>query len=280
MIQAMAVAVRLVIALALTGGLLSSQSREMPAFDVASVKPNRSGDTESASFVQPGGRYTATNVTLRALVKTAYTLHDAQIIGGPSWIDADRFDVAAKAEGYSTPSAFRDRARLMLRPLLADRFKLALRPDRREIAVYSLELARADGRFGLQFGRSDAGNCSGPPKAIRPAAGSAEPEIPLPCGAELFRLGHLAARGMAVSNLAFNVSRWTDRVVVDRTGLEGPFDWDVQWVPDPLTPDSGRPPDGPSLFAALRDQAGLKLEGTRAPVEVLIVERAERPEPD
>ena len=230
--------------------------------------------------MQPGGRYTATNVTLRMLVKTAYSLHDDQVVGGPGWIDADRFDIAAKAAGYSAPSAFRDRARLMLRPLLADRFKLVVRHERREIAVYALALARADGRFGPQFRRSASDDCTGPPRAMRPATGAAEPEIPLPCGAELYRLGHLAARRMALSNLAFNVSRWTDRVVVDRTGLDGTFDWDVQWVPDPLTPDSGRPPEGPSLFAALRDQAGLKLEGTRAPVEVLVVENAERPDPD
>ena len=98
-----------------------------------------------------------------------------------------------------------------------------------------------------------------------PAPGAAEPELPLPCGAEVYRLGHLAARSMALSNLAFNVSRWTDRVVVDRTGLEGRFDWDVQWIP---------------VSAALRDQAGLRIERDRAPVEVLIVEKAERPDPD
>jgi len=276
----MAAVIRFVIALALASGLLSAQSPEMPAFDVASVKPNRSGSTESSSFVQPGGRYTATNVTLRTLVKTAYSLHDDQVIGGPGWIDAERFDIAAKAEGYSTPSAFRDRARLMLRPLLADRFKLVTRHEHREIAVYSLVLARTDGRFGPQFRRSSADACSGLPKAVRPAPGTAEPEMPMPCGAEMYRLGHLAARGMALSNLAFNVSRWTDRVVVDRTGLDGTFDWDVQWVPDPQVPDPAHPPEGPSLFAALRDQAGFKLDGARAPVDVLIVESAARPDPD
>lgn len=194
-IPRMVAAAQFVIALVFAGALLSAQSRETPAVDVASVKRNHTGDTESASFVQPGGRYTATNVTLRTLIKTACSRHDEQVIAGPGWIDADRFDLAAKAEGYSTPSAFRDRARLMLRPLLTDRFTLGVRHERREIAVYSLALARADGRFGPQFRRSA---------------------------------------------LAFNVSRWTNRVVVDRTGLEGAFDWDAQWVPDPLTPDPAR----------------------------------------
>src|SRR5207244_13290253 len=93
---------------ALAGRLLWAQAADSPTFDVASVKANHSSDEESASFVQPGGRYTATNVTLRMLVKSAYGLHDHQLIGGPSWINSERFDIAAKAEGYTTPSAFRD----------------------------------------------------------------------------------------------------------------------------------------------------------------------------
>ena len=194
----MVAVVRLGITLVLAGGLLAAQSPETPAFDVESVKPNRSADTESASFVQPGGRYTARNVTLRMLVKTAYTLHDDQIIGGPDWIDADRFDIAAKSESIATPSAFRDRARLMLRPLLADRFKLAVRPERRELPVYALVRASTNGQFGPQLRRSNAGDCDGPPTAMRPAPGMAEPELPLPCGAEMYRLGHLAARSMAL----------------------------------------------------------------------------------
>jgi uncharacterized protein (TIGR03435 family) len=90
----------------------------------------------------------------------------------------------------------------------------------------------------------------------------------------------MAARGMVLSNLVLNVSRWTDRVVVDDTGLDGKFDWDVQWTPDDLTADAANTPGGPSLFAALSDQAGFRLERHRRPVDVLVVERAERPEPD
>jgi uncharacterized protein (TIGR03435 family) len=116
----MVAVVRAVVALALAGGLLRRNLTDAGIRRrVGQAEPV--GGTESASFVQPGGRYTATNVTLRMLVKTAYSLHDDQIIGGPSWIDADRFDIAAKAESAATPSAFRDQARLMLRPLRAER---------------------------------------------------------------------------------------------------------------------------------------------------------------
>ena len=259
-------------------GLPTAQPPETPAFDVASVKPNRSGDQESASIVQPGGRYTATNVTLRMLVKSAYGLHDDQLVEGPSWINTDRFDIAAKAEGYPTAPGFRDQARLMLRPLLADRFKLVLRPERRELPVYALVLTRPDGGFGPQFRRSYSGDCSGPPKAMRIAPGGKEPEIPLSCGAEVYRLGHLAARGMPLSLFVLNISRWTDRVVIDGTGLEGKFDWEVQWIPDDLSHDTA--PDGPSLFAAVREQAGFRIDRRRSSVEVLVVEKAERPDPD
>ena len=271
----------IVVAMALMQpGLPTAQPAATPSFDVASVKPNRSGDRESASFVQPGGRYTATNVTLRMLVKSAYGLHDTQLVGGPSWINTERFDVAAKAEGYPTAAGFRDQARLMLRPLLAERFKLVVKPERRDLPVYALVVARPDGGFGPQFRRFESGDCDGPPKAMRIAPGGSEPEAPLPCGAEIYRLGHLAARGMPVSVFVLNISRWTDRVVIDGTGLEGRFDWEVQWVPDDLTSDRTIAPEGPSLFAAVRDQAGFRIDRRRSSVEVLVVERAERPDPD
>src|SRR5262245_22676857 len=267
----------LLIAFALAGRLLLAQSAGTPAFDVASVKPNHSADKESASFVQPGGRYTATNVTVRALVKSAYGLHDDQLTGGPSWVNSDRFDISAKAEGYSAPSAFRDQARLMLRPLLADRFKLILRRERRDLPVYALLKAGAE--LGPQLRRSDSRDFDGAPKAMPPPRAT-EPEVPLPCGAEIYRPGHLAARGMSLSAFVLNVARYTDHVVVDRTGLEGKFDWDVQWIPDTLTLDGSNTPEGPLLFAALREQAGFRIERQRSSIEVFVVEHIEPPDPD
>jgi uncharacterized protein (TIGR03435 family) len=266
------------VGLAIAGPLLQAQSAGTPSFDVTSVKLSQVHDEESASFVQPGGRYTATNVTLRMLMKSAYGLHDDQLIGGPGWINTDRFDVSAKAEGYTSPSGFRDQARLMLRPLLADRFKLVVRREQRDLPVYAL--VKAGRELGPQIRQSDARDCDGGPKAMPTPPRAAEPEAPMPCGAEIYRPGHLAGRAMALSNFVLNVSRYTDRVVVDRTGLEGKFDWDVQWVPDNLTAAGAPPPEGPPLFEALREQAGFRIERQRASVEVLVVERAERPDPD
>jgi uncharacterized protein DUF3738 len=205
------------------------QAQPPQTFEVVSVKRSHAADDRTASMVQPGGRYRATNVTLRMLVKTAYGVHDDQVVGGPDWIASERFDVLAKAEGNPPTSVFRDQARLMLRQALADRFKLALRRER-----------RASG-----FSRS----------------------------------AHVGARALDFSTLVTSLATWTDRVVVDRSGLTGRFDWDLQWTPDQLSPDAARPPDL-SLFTALREQLGLKLESQRGMVEVLVVERAERPQPD
>jgi len=257
----------------------SAQPQDALAFDVVSVKPSNAGDDRTSSIVQPGGRYTANNVTLRALMKTAYGVHDDQIVGGPEWIDTARFDVSAKAN-VDNPSAttFRDRARLMLRAALADRFNLVLRKETREIPVYALVLVREDGRLGPQLSRSEAVECNGPPKAVPTAPGAAEPTPPFPCGAGFSRPAHVAARGVEFSTLVTNVSSWADRIVVDRTGLTGKFDWDLQWTPESLTP--GSVPSGVSLVTALREQLGLRLESQRGMIEVLVVDHVERPGPD
>jgi uncharacterized protein (TIGR03435 family) len=259
---------------------VSAQSAPTPRFDVASVKPNHSGAAESSSIVIPGGRYSATNVTVRQLVKSAYGLHDDQIVGGPDWIDKDRFDIVAKASGFATASGFRDQARLMLRPLLAERFLLVVRHEPRDLPVYALLPARPGGGFGPQFRPSPRERCSGEAEPMGPARDAPEPGMKLPCGAEVYSLGHLAARAMSISNLTLNISRWADRVVVDRTGLDGTFDWDVQWSPEVLTADTTAGPAGPGLFDAIRDQTGFRLERQRATVDVLVIERMARPEPD
>lgn len=252
----------------------------VPAFDVVSVKPNASGDTNSSSIVQPGGRYNATNMTLRMLVKTAYGVHDDQIAGGPSWINEDRFDIAAKADADRPTSVFRDEARVMLRSALADRFRLEMHRERREIPAYALVLARRDGSIGPKLRRSNAAECDKPAKPFPGAGAASESIADQPCGSGLGRAGYQAARAMDFSVLVTRLGAWTDRVLVDRTSLAGSFDWDLQWTPDTLITDATSASLNVPLVTALREQLGLRLEARREPADVLVIDRAERPDPD
>jgi uncharacterized protein (TIGR03435 family) len=264
-----------------------------PAFEVASIKPHKSGDQASSIMVQPGGRYSATNATLRMLMRTAYGAHDDQIVGGPNWTSSERFDVVGKAEGNPPTTTFRDQARLMLQQLLADRFKLRLHHETRDISVYALVIARRDGKLGPQLRPANAADCRAT-KALNPAACTASnPNTPgfiefdsLPCSAGFSRQGHLAARTTIFSTFVTGLSNWTDRLVFDHTGLAGIFDWDLQWRPEPLTADlpnatSDRSFDaGVSLVTALQEQLGLKLESTKGPVDVLVIDHVEQPTVD
>ncbi len=269
----------LVIALTLLTATPGAQSQP-PAFDVAAIKPAADTQQFSFSYVEPGGRYIGKNMTLRLLIKTAYGVHDSQIVGGPSWIDSAHWDINAKAEGYKDAAAFRDQARLMVRPLLTDRFKLTMHHEQRELPVYALVVAKP-GAFGPNFRRDDERDCDKPVPPIAPAEGAAEPAGPMPCGADGFNPRHLWARAMTLSYMLIGISRTNlDRVVVDHTGLTGKFDWEVQWVPEDLRVDAAKRPEGPSIFQAFRDQLGLKLEPTRDRVDVLVIDRAERPTED
>lgn len=279
---------RVIIAATLKGSLyvlfsvamLRAQAPATPAFDVAAIKPPAEPSGPSYSMVQPSGRYIGQNMNLRLLIKTAYGVHDSQIVGGPSWIDSDHWDINAKADGYKDATTFRDTARLMVRPLLADRFKLTFHHEQRELPVYALVLTKPN-EFGPQFRRDD--NCD--PANITwqlPAAeGAAEPAGPMACGGELFNPRHLRGRGAPLTYVLIALARTNlDRVVVDHTGLTGKFDWEVQWVPDDLKVDGASRPEGPGIFQAFRDQLGLKLEPTRDRVDVLVIDHAERPQTD
>jgi uncharacterized protein (TIGR03435 family) len=265
-----------------------AQSSVNPAFEVASIKPNRSGDLRMGIGLAPGGRFTGTNVTLRQLISTAYgTSSDSQIVGGPNWMDSDRFDINAKAQGYTgfMPPA---QLGLMLRPLLAERFKLAFHRESREIPIYALVIARADGQLGPQLRRSDidcaaliASRSNAPPQPMPPLQPGQTP----PCALQNSG-GELVGRGLSITQLVeMGLSRTVDRVVIDRTVLKGAFDWTLKWTPDRMQRSSGASdlaidPNGPSIFTAVQEQLGLKLESAKGPVDVLVIDHAEQPTPD
>ncbi|MBI4266643.1 MAG: TonB family protein [Acidobacteria bacterium] len=254
-----------------------------PAFEVASVKPNNSGAPRVSMQTMPGGRFNAFNQTLRGLIRFAYGLQDFQLIG-PGWIDEARFDITASAGRQPGPGEIQQ----MMRSLLAERFNLVVHRETRDSPMFALVLARGDGRLGPQLRPSVEGACTplGPgPPPVPPAGGG-----PQPCGTTFGGGGRLTGRAVTMAQLANNFSNQTGRVVVDRTGLTGTFDFELESAGGrggglgPLPPQPGEPPpppdDRPALATAIQEQLGLRFESTRGPVEVTMVDRVEQPTPD
>jgi uncharacterized protein (TIGR03435 family) len=265
------------------GGLRIGEER----FEVASVKANNSGDGPNRLQLQPGGRITAENMLLRNLIRFAFQVQDFQLVGAPDWVDKERFDIVAKAEHDIVPGppGTIGPGQLMLRSLLADRFKLAIHQEKRDLPIYALVLARSDGRLGPQLQRS-AADCTAIMNAARgrggpPPAASGRPQ----CGMRVSP-GTILGGGFPLSQLITTLSQFAQRTVVDRTGLTGDFDLELHWTPEQLpTLPPGAPlppidPNGPSLFTAIQEQLGLKLESTKDSVEVLVIDQIERPSPD
>jgi bla regulator protein BlaR1 len=267
-----------------------------PTFEVASVKPNHSGDGRVMFQNQPGGRYTATNVTLRLLIRQAYQLQDFQIIGGPSWLNDDHYDIVAKADpaqqdarGGLQRGDGPTPIQLMIRALLAERFNLVVHNEKRDLPIYGLILARSDGRLGPDLKKSET-DCAALLAAARGRGGALPPPPgpgqPMPCGVRIGP-GNLVMGGSSLSQLASSLSMFVGRVVLDRTGLTGPFDINLTWTPDQMPqrpPGAPDPPpldpSGPSIFTAVQEQLGLKLDSQRGPVDVLVIDRAEHPSPN
>jgi uncharacterized protein (TIGR03435 family) len=231
------------------------QAGQVPdaAFGAASIKPARPG-VRGYSIRPLPGRMSAENVTLKLLIGEAYNVHDFQISGGPNWIDSDRYDVEAKADG----DPGRKQLRAMLQTLLADRFGLAVRHESREMPVLMLEAAK------------------GGPK-LQPAK---HPEAPVMF--RVFQRRQITAENAPLENLRETLTWLLGRSVLDGTGLQGSFDYHLEWSPDEVQLQSQEAPlqiDGnaPSLGVALQQQMGLKLVSQKGSVNVIAVEKAERP---
>ena len=234
------------------------------AFEVASIKLSDPNSENYGIGTAPGGRFMANNWTLKRTIAYAYRVQDDQIFGGPPWVSSDRFDIAAKAEEGSITD---DRPsnpgelppiRYLVQTLLADRFNLKLHREVRELPTFELVIAKSGGK--LQ-------------KAEPQATGV--PEI----GAR-----HITARSITLGALCAALALDLRRTVVDKTGLDGTYEVQLEWgVNVDNTPDPGRivPVDaGPSIFTAIEEQLGLRLESRKAPIQVLIVDSADAPLPD
>jgi uncharacterized protein (TIGR03435 family) len=263
----------------------------LPTFEVASIKPNKSGELRSTFSTLPGGRLSAANVPLRTLILEGYQVQDFQLAGGPGWMDSERFDVDARAwtEVGPVPRGSIGPMQRMMQSLLADRFALRAHRETRDLPIYRLVLARPNGERDSKL-RTSGEQCAPvimpaglrPPPVMSAPAGAGTPQ---PCQSVSLPF-FIAARRMSMSQLASGLSPRLGRMVVDRTGLAGDFDFDLMYTPDSTAPGqlirfNGTDVDaGPSIFTALQEQLGLRLESRTGAVEVLVIDSVERPTPD
>jgi uncharacterized protein (TIGR03435 family) len=246
-------------------------SAQQASFELTSVKRNDSGSGRSNTGAQANGGWRGMNVRLREVIARAYEVREFQLEGGPDWINGDRFDIVGRGpEG--TPN---DQRAPMLRGLLADRFKLVAHVETRERPVYALVLAREDGRLGPQLKRSPL-PCA--PPGVPGVAGQS-----VSCGANTSVSGGggtISVTGMAMDNIAATLANYAlDRVVINRTGLDGAFDFELRFA-SPQPGGAPRADDPPSIFTAVQDQLGLKLENARGPVPFVIIDSVQPPTPD
>jgi uncharacterized protein (TIGR03435 family) len=248
------------------------------AFDAVSVKRNKSGETR-IRFETPKGRLTAVNVPLRFAIRQAYRVPESRIIGGPAWLDVDRFDIVATAGDEAASSEV---IRLMLRTALVDRFGLALHSETRQMPIYSLVVAKDDGNLGPNLRRSttDCAGQGGQVVAGRVRCGVLVSQAPTSAS--------LRGGGAVFAEFVRLLADFLDRPVIDNTKLTGAFDLELQFtsdrgslpgVPGGLT-TAASPTDIPSIFTALQEQLGLKLNSQTGTADVLVIDRVSPPSED
>ena len=231
-------------------------------FEVATIKPSQGGRVGGIRPAPGGQRYVGSNVPLRLVIQVAYRLRNDQVIGGPGWIDTDRWDINAQAERPSTT----EQLHIMLRNLLADRFELQFHRDTKERSIYALTVDK-----------------DGPRLTPHQQQSAGDPWIDV-AQEQPFHM-KWSAKSVPMDYVAWRLGLALDRPVIDRTELKGGYDFELSYTaqPPPEIPAgallNGQPIDtsGPTVFEALRRQLGLKLESEKGPVEILIIDRAEKP---
>jgi uncharacterized protein (TIGR03435 family) len=245
------------------------------AYDVVSIRPNKSGS--GMMRIQMGAdRYSATGLSMKSLIQYAYNVKlTDQISGVPGSMDGARFDVEAKMDEESIAALKKlpteqgnEQRRLMMQTMLEDRFKLKVHHESKELPMYALVVAKS----GFKLKEADSNNTY--PNGIKGPDGVSH------AGMMMIRNGTLTAQAVPMSNLVVNLSGQVHRIVEDKTGLTGKYDISLQWSPDEMP--SGQDAtatanSGPSIFTALQEQLGLKLESTKGPVDTVVVDHVEMP---
>lgn len=224
-----------------------AQPADRLAFEVASVKPNRSGDRSSDSDWD-NGRIMCVNMPLKRLIAQAYELREDQI-SGPDWLASERFDIAAKA-----PRPTRDGdLQQMLQTLLVDRFKLTGHREAKPQRVYALVIVKQGSKLKPDDASSDSSSTNG-------------------------TRGTLKAQHVSMQRFADRLSRMVDLPVIDQTGMRGTYTFKLEWDPaaNQLSPDAPSDSQGPSIFRAMQQQLGLRLDPRKLPVQILVIDHIER----
>jgi uncharacterized protein (TIGR03435 family) len=252
-----------------------------PAYDVISIKPNKSASGGTRIMNSPDG-FSATNVPIGFVISNAYGIRQDLISGLPGWADSARYDITAKVAAPDVPTLAkltRDQRNGMLKPLLADRFKLQAHEETKTLPAFELVLSKG----GSKLHQAVPGDTY--PNGFKgPDGSTAHP------GMMMMGPGRITAQAIPISNLINILSRQLQRTIIDKTGLTGNYDITLQWSPDPgegaafpggpdgrtLSPDSA----GPYLFTALEEQLGLKLNSTKSPVQTLVIDHIDPPTED
>jgi uncharacterized protein (TIGR03435 family) len=268
---------------AVSGQTVSGQAPESsPIPYIASVKVNASGSDSSFTRRLPGGTFLASNVLLRDLIAFAYGLQPFQVEEAPGWIGRVRFDVTIKADINVAPAAIGPTpiGLQLARAVLAERFSFRAHRETRERQLFALVRVRQGGPLGPRL-RQSTTDCAA---LARQAGESGAPWPPrsaegrVLCGLNT-QVSPMTAGGYPMSEFARWLTSQTQRVVIDRTGLAGGWDFELTFAPPDVAAVSNER-DAPALFTALQEQLGLKLEATRGPTDVLVVDGIERPTPD
>lgn len=259
--------------------LAQSSSSKRAQFEVASLKPNKSAGSVTKLLYLEGGRFSATNASLKNLIGYAYKAQYFAISGGPAWIDSDRFDIEAKAEDSDATHA---QIEAMLQSLLADRFRLTVHRETKQVAVYVILPAKK----GTKLTSPGEVKCVEfrPDSPIPPPPAPGEPPF-IPCG-RLWGTGSQISGGkVTMSQLTETLAGIMARPVIDQTNFTGTFDVHLEFslvgtAFRPADPDAPADTSRPTIFTALEDQLGLKLESGKGPAEILVIDHAEKPTGD
>ena len=217
-----------------------------PKFDVASIKMSQPGPPFDVIQAMLGGATRCTHVTVHTLIRWAYRLDDHQLQGGPAWLESDRFDIVAKPESFAT----RGEVELMVQALLADRFKLSFHRDTKELAGYEIVVGK-----------------NGP--KLQAADGDSKPRAET-------GMGFVTGKKMQIQFLAKALAHRLGCPVVDKTGLKSEFDYKLEWTPERRAQNPNAEP-ALTVFTAIEEQLGLKLEARKFPVETLAIDHVEKP---